>query len=342
MKHISKVMILIAVLALLLSACQPAAATQAPAAEEKPAAPEGKKVVKAALILPGVASDAGWNAAAYSGLMAAKEQLGAEVAYSESVQLADFEATFRDYASQGYDVVIGHGSEFGDAALAVAKEFPNTYFAVTNSNVKAANVAGLDTKNEETGYMAGFIAGTVTKTKTVAYVGAMEIVAMKRAEEGFKLGVAAACPDCQVLVSWIGSFDDVAKGKENGLAMIDKGADVLDAAADAASLGVLDAAKDRGVYGISGGGSTDLLAAYPKTVLATTLQHLDPLIVQIVKEVQDGTFQPNTVRVHGYDTGVYELGPLNMTIITQEQADKILAVEEQLKAGKISLPHLSD
>jgi basic membrane protein A len=342
MKHIGKVLILVVLIALFASACQPAAATETAAeptaAQEKPAQPTG--VVKAALILPGVISDAGWNAAAYDGLMAAKDELGVEVAYSESVQLPDFEATFRDYASQGYNIVIGHGSEFGDAALTVAKEFPDTDFAVTNSNVKAANVAGLDTKNEETGYMAGFIAGTLTTSKTVGYVGAMEIVAMKRGEEGYRLGVAAACPDCEVLVSYVGSFDDIAKGKETALGQIDKGADVMFAYADAAGLGVLEAAQDKGILAIGSGYDQKEIA--PKAVVVSCLQKLAPMIVSIVKEVQDGTFKPNEVRMYGYDTGAYDLTELDMTMVTQEQADKIYAVRDQLKAGQIELPHLTE
>lgn len=336
MKITYKISAILVMLALFVSACAPAATpTAAPEAPK----PEKTGPVKVALVLPGVISDAGWNASAYEGVMAAKDQLGVEVAYSEAVAMPDFEATFRDYASKGYNLIIGHGSEFGDAALTVAKEFPNTYFAITNSNVKAANVAGLDTKNEESGYIAGYVAGTITKTKKVGYVGAIEIVAMKRGAEGFELGVKAACPDCEALVGWTGSFDDIAKGKETALAQYEKGADVIFQYADASGLGVLEAAKEKGKAAI--GMTSDQSPLAPDNVVTSTLQGLAPIIVSIVKEVQDGKFVPNTVRLYGYDTGAYDLAPLSKKWVTDEQALKIQAVVADLKAGKIELPHLS-
>ena len=338
MKRFMKVSVLIVLLAMLVSACAPASPTAAPEEASQPAASSG--AIKVALVLPGVISDAGWNASAYEGLTAAKDQLGVEIAYSESVPLADFEATFRDYASKGYNLIIGHGSEFGDAALTVAQEFPDTFFAITNSDVKAANVAGLDTKNEESGYMAGYVAGTISKSKKVGYVGAMEIVAMKRAEEGFKLGAQAACPDCEVLVGYTGSFDDIAKGKETALAQIDNGADVVFQYADASGLGVLEAAKEKNVAAIGMGSDQSELA--PDNVVTSTIQKLAPIIVSITQEVQEGKFVPNQVRLYGYNTGAYDLAPLNSKLVTDEQAAKIQAVLDDMKAGKIELPHLSE
>ncbi len=308
----------------------------------KEAPPEVKEELKVALILPGVITDAGWNASAYAGLKAAEEQLGVETAYSESVPAPDFEVTFRDYAAQGYDIIIGHGSEFADAALTVAAEFPDTYFAVTNAGVKAPNVAGLDTKNQESGYIGGIVAGLVSQTKKVGYVGAMEILAMKRAEEGFKLGVAEVCPECEVLVSYTGSFDDIAKGKEAGLAQIDAGADVLFQYADASGLGVIEAAEEQDKMAIFGGGGEDARSLAPDNIVVTCLQKLAPMIVSIVQEVQDGTFTPNQVRLYGYDTGAYNLGPLNEALVTPEQADIIQGYVEKLQAGEVDLPHLQE
>lgn len=337
MRAVYKVSLVLVLLALLVSACAPATPA-APAATEAPPAAEAEKV-RVALVLPGVISDAGWNASAYEGLMAAKDQLGVEVAYSEAVQMPDFETTFRDYANKGYDLIIGHGSEFGDAALKVAQEFPDTYFAITNSDAKAANVAGLDTKNEESGYIAGITAGTLTKSKVVGYVGAMEIVAMQRGEEGFRKGVETVCPDCKVLVAYTGSFDDMAKGKETALAQIDNGADVIFQYADASGLGVIEAAKEKNKMAI--GMTNDQSSLAPDHVVTSTLQKLAPIIVSIVKEVQDGSFKPNEVRLYGYDTGAYDLAPLNTKLVTPEQQKAIMDVVAALKAGTVELPHLS-
>lgn len=340
MRKIFSLFSFVIIAALILSAC----AKATPVAEESE--PETVSevssetpAIKVALVLPGVITDNGWNAAAYSGLMAAQEQYGVEVAYSESVPLPDYESTYRDYASKGYNLIIGHGSEFADVTLTVGKEFPETFFAVTNADVKAENVAGLDTKNEEAGYIAGFIAGLVSKSKVVGFVGGMEIVAMKRAELGFKAGVPASCPDCEIIVSWVGSTNDATKGKETALAEIDKGADVLYQVADAAGLGVIEAAKEKNVLMIGNTGNQAAMA--PDHIITSTRRDLAPVITQIVGEIADGKFQANTVRMHGFDTGIYYLEPFNMNLISQEQADAINAEVERLKSGEVVLEHIS-
>ncbi|NPV75563.1 MAG: BMP family protein [Anaerolineae bacterium] len=352
MKNHLKFLTIFVLFVMVLAACAPAAPqatdsapaepakVEEPAKAEEPAAESASaEPVKIALVLPGVITDNGWNAAAYNGLKAAAEQYGIEMAYSESVPLPDYESTFRDYASKGYKLVIGHGSEFADVALLVGKEFPNTLFAVTNADVKAENVAGLDTKNEEAGYIAGFMAGLVSKTKTVGFVGGMEIVAMKRAELGFKAGVPVSCPDCEVLISWVGSTNDAAKGKETALAQIDKGADVLYQVADAAGLGVIEAAKEKNIKMIGNTGNQRDMA--PDHIITSTRRDLAPVITQIVKEVVEGTFQPNTVRMHGFDTGIYYLEDFNMNLVTEEQVAKINAEVERLKKGEVVLEHIS-
>src|SRR4030043_869008 len=90
--------------------------------------PEEEGAIKVALVMPGSIADQGYNAAAYAGLMAIEKDLGAEVAYSEMVPLAEYEETFRDFAAEGYDVVIGHGFEFGDPIEIIAPEFPEPSF----------------------------------------------------------------------------------------------------------------------------------------------------------------------------------------------------------------------
>ena len=336
MKKIQTMFSIFLLIAMVLTACAPAA-TAVPTAPAATAVP--KSTVKVALVLSGVITDNGWNAAAYKGIMAAKDKYGIEVAYSESVALPDFESTFRDYASKGFNLVIGHGSEFADVALAIGKEFPKTYFAVTNADVKAENVIGLDTKNEEAGYMGGFIAGLVSKSKIVGFVGGQEIVAMKRAELGFRKGVPAACPDCQIIVSWVGSVKDAAKGKETALAELDMGVDVLYAVADAAGLGVIQAAKEKNIMMIGNTGDQASLA--PDQIITSTVRDLAPVVTQVVGEVVEGKIQPNTILLHGFNTGIYFLAKLNTNLLTPDQITRINAEVERMKKGEINLEHIS-
>lgn len=299
---------------------------------------KSKNQVKIALILPGSVTDQSWNFVGYQGLRAAEAELGVMVDYSESVKPENYESSFRKYAESGFDLVIGHGSEFGDAAVKVAEEFPDIYFAVVNSSVKGRNLAGLDTRNEEMGYVAGYISGMLSKTKVVAFIGATRILAMVRAEQGFHLGVKAACPDCQVLVEYIGSFDNEMMGRNTALALINRGVDIIFNNDDAAGLGALRVAEEKGILAI--GSDYDQKPVAPKALLTSVLAHVTPMIVSIVKEVIDGNFMPDMVRMNGFATGVYGLTPINPNCISEEKAEIISGVIARLIAGEIVLPHI--
>lgn len=303
------------------------------------ASQQGGKAVKVALILRGEITDQSWNTVGYQGLLAAQDQFGVEIAYRESVQPPEYEKAFSDYARQGYNLVIGHGSEFGDAAVKAAEEFPGIFFAVTNGDVKGPNLAGMDTKNEEMGYIAGCIAALLSKSRVVAFIGATRIVAMARAEQGFFEGVKAFGPDCKVLSAYIGSFDDEEMGRKTGSELIAQKADVLFNNDDAAGLGVMRVAEEQGVIAI--GSDYDQKAIAPGAVLTSVLANVTPMILSIVKEVVDDAFKPGVVRMYGFDTGTYDLTPLDLSMVTQAQAGKIYAVRDQLASGEIQLPHIS-
>lgn len=334
MKSALKIIYLVFIFMLLISACAPkpvaTPAAAAPAAEEKP--------LKVALVLGGVITDNGFGAAAYRGLMSAKEKYGVETAYSESVPLAEYENAIRDYANKGFDLVIAHGSEFGDALKIVSAEFPDTHFAGTNCFVKGPNLAGLDTKQEEAGFIMGVVAGQLTKAKKIGWVGAKEILSMKRDNYGFGEGVKAVCPDCEVMTAWVGSFDDVNKGKENALALIDKGADVLVHNADAGGLGVLAAAKEKNVLAIGNVG--DQKEQAPDQVVTSMIRAVSPVVESIVGEVVSGDFKADTIRIYGYKENLYYLTDFNTKLITQEQIDTTNNWVAKVKSGEVPLEHI--
>ncbi|NPV78156.1 MAG: BMP family protein [Anaerolineae bacterium] len=334
MKTALKTIYLIVIFALLVTACAPKP-TEAPTAAPKT---EEGKPLKVALVLGGVITDNGFGAAAYRGLMSAQEEYGVETAYSESVPLAEYENAIRDYANKGFDLIIGHGSEFGDALKIVSEEFPDTYFAGTNCFVKGPNLAGLDTKQEEAGFIMGVVAGQITKAKKIGWVGAKEILSMKRDNYGFGEGVKAVCPDCEVMTTWVGAFDDVNKGKENALALIDKGADVLVHNADAAGLGVLAAAKEKNVLAIGNVG--DQKDQAPDQVVTSMIRAVSPVVKSIVGEVVSGNFKANTIRVYGFAEGLYYLTDFNTKLITPEQIKVTNEWIEKIKAGQVPLEHI--
>jgi len=293
---------------------------------------------KVAMLFPGDVSDQSWNTVGLNALLDASDKLEFDVDYSASVREDEYEDKFTHYASNHYNLIIGHGSEFGDAAKKIAAKFPFSYFAVINSDVRGKNLIGLDTKNEEMGYLAGYIAGLLSQTKVAAFVGAERIVAMMRAEQGFHLGVKTACPECEVLVQYIGSFDNQEMGRKTGLSLIERNADFIFNNDDEAGLAVMKVAEEKGILVI--GSDYDQKSVAPRAIITCILTDVSSMIFSIIRCVKDGNVKPDQVFMNGFDNGFYCITPLDMTMVNQEQARKIMALQQQLFDGMIDLPHM--
>lgn len=299
------------------------------------------KKLKVALLLPGPINDMGWNASAYEGLKQAEEKFNVEIAYQENVQQSDMEGVFRGYAEQGYDVIIGHGFQFGDAAKKVAAEFPNSKFIVTSSNIsQEPNLASVNIDNEQQGFLMGVVAGLMTKSNIVGSIGGQEIPPIKGSLAGFEQGVKYVNPNATILSTMTGSFDDVAKAKETALAMISQGADVIMANANQAGLGAIEAAKIKGVYAI--GSNQDQNDIVPDTVVVSGIKSVPVLITFVVQKIQNNDFEAKFYNL-GFNEGAVYLSPYHgfEDKIPQEVKDKIKAITEDLAAGKIEVKKIS-
>src|SRR5690349_15358105 len=182
---------------------------------------------RVALLTPGPITDQSWNTGAYNGLKEIHDSLGAQISHIQTKTPAEFEENFRQYGAQGYQLVFGHGFEFQDAALRVGPEYPKTIYITTSGNSTAANVAGMTFAFEEASYLAGLVAGAMTKSNTVGVIGGTELPPVRASFEAFSAGVTAANPRAKVITSYVGSWDDVSAGKEQALAQIGRGADVI-------------------------------------------------------------------------------------------------------------------
>ncbi|MGC8782619.1 MAG: BMP family ABC transporter substrate-binding protein, partial [Anaerolineae bacterium] len=203
----AKQMLLVLSIVLVLSflaACAPAAPAQ-PAASQPPKAAEAK--FKMGLLLPGSANDQGWNTMAYNALKRVEKELGAEVSYVELKQdPASYEKAFRDFAAQGYQLILGHGNEFEDAAKAAAKDYPNVQFFISSSRLKEPNVTGLNTNSDEPLYLMGIISAKMCKAG--GFVGGMEIPPISEALIGFINGARSVNPNFKIYSTYIGNFED--------------------------------------------------------------------------------------------------------------------------------------
>src|SRR5579862_1457386 len=196
--------------------------------------------IKVALLTPGPVSDAGWSALAYDGLQAIHDQTGADVnnQVASGTQIKD---ALRSYAQQGYSLIFGHGYEYNDPSIDVAKDFPKTIFVSSSGGKTAANVGAFRFYLEQSFYLAGMMAGEMTKTNTVAMIGGDDVPSIRSTFKAFEAGAKAANPKIKVLQTFTGDGQDVAKAKQATLAEIGQGADFVIHQANAAAEGVFEA-----------------------------------------------------------------------------------------------------
>ncbi|ADL04227.1 BMP family protein [Lacrimispora saccharolytica] len=281
---------------------------------------ETSKTLKVALCLSGAANDMGWCQAAYDGLKLLESDYGCETAYTENLTPDDIEAAFADYAANGFDVVIGHGYEFGDPAVEVAGQYPDTKFIVTEGEVSAGNVASYVTKCEEGGYVMGMLAAGMSKSNKIGFVGPIQGASLVKIMNGFEDGAKSVKPDIEVQTAWTGSFTDTALGKEAAQAMIDNGADVIGHCANESGTGAINAAKEGKIYAT--GDSYDQNGLAPETVLSSSVYHIPKVIEAAFKTVEEGTFAG----------GIYELGMKEGAVSIASYHELEVKIPDEVKA----------
>ena len=221
------------------------AAAEAGEAEASDEASE-KAVDSIAILLPGYITDQSWNQGAYEGLLTLEEQ-GYEIAYTEDVQSADMESTFRTYCEDGYDFIIGHGVQYGDACVRVAEDYPDRYFFITGNPPAGdeelpGNIAFYDYKEYEGAYVCGYLAALMSESGVIGYIGGGDNTTQCSDKNAYVEGALAADPDIDVRTVITGTFNDSSIGKETALAMIEQGVDVILQTCDETGLGAFETA----------------------------------------------------------------------------------------------------
>ncbi len=250
---------------------------------------------RVALLTPGPISDKSWNGSAYEGLVAIRDSLGAEISHIQTKTPAEFEENFRQYGAEGYSMVVGHGFEFQDAASRVAPSYPKTTYVVTSGRVTGPNLAGVSFMFEEASYQAGMIAGRMTTSNTIGLIAGTELPPVKASFAAFELGARAVNPKVRVLTSYIGNWDDVSAGKEQALAQIARGADVLFQNADAAGLGIFQAAREKKVLAF--GTNADQNDVAPDVIVGSVVIDQRKAFMLIAREIKAGTFQGRVINL---------------------------------------------
>ncbi len=210
----------------------------------------------------------------------------------------------RDFASQGYDLVVAHGSQYGGVLQEIAPDFPDISFAwgTTVDTFGLPNVFAYEARSEQGGYVNGVLAGALTESNIVGVVGPIETGDAKLYVDGFVLGVQAQNPDAQVNVNWIGSFSDVALASEAAQTHINAGADVMAGTAQMV-VGAIGVANDNNVLWIGTQASQTSLA--PDIVVANQIYDWSGILMEIVDLVQAGTLGGRSFEITLENDGLY-------------------------------------
>jgi basic membrane protein A and related proteins len=291
--------------------------------------------LKVALVLPGPVSDGTYNSSAAKGIKEAQAKYpNITVSIRENTPVAQSEAALFEYAQAGYDVVIGHGFVFAELAKKIHNQFPKTWFIITTAKMaEAPNFASFDNRWGDAGYVAGAVAGLVTKSGTIGTIGAIPVPVIQEYNEGFERGANRTRPGTKTLSAFVGSFSDVAKAKEVTLALIEQGADVVTATGNESVIGTLNAAKEKGVLMI--GTAFDSASFAPDTVVTTALVNYDVDIDLAIGKILDGTIKPEAY-VLGFNEngiGLAGYGKFDSKISAADKA-KVQAIIDEIKAGK--------
>ena len=304
--------------------------------ERKPNA--GSPAFRVGLLTPGPISDQSWNAGAYAGLLRIRDSLGAAISNIETKTPAEFEENFEQYGAQGYDLVFGHGFEFQDAAKRVAPAHPATTYVITSGNSAASNVASLVFGFSGASYVAGMLAGGMTRSNVIATLGGTELPPVKESFDAFAAGARAVNPRARVLTSYIGNWDDVSAGKEQALAQLARGADVIFQNADAAGLGVFQAVREHPGALIIGSNSNQNSLS-PDATIGSVVIDLPHAMLTVAREVKAHRFKPGIIRLGGAsDVVTFVLNPTFASHIPGPLRQRADSIQTAIHRGAFAVP----
>lgn len=294
-----------------------------------------KENAKVGLILSGPISDMSWNATAHKGLMKIKD-LGAEVSYQENVANSACAASIQTYADAGYNLIFLSSNIYEETAIQIAQDYPDTTFIIINGDTTKDNICSFKVADEQQGFMQGVVASLATKSKQVGFIGGLNITPIINGQKGFEAGVKYVDESIVINSTLLGSTKDVNNAKETAKAMINKGVDVIAPMADNASLGVMEAAEEKGVHAVAPGIDMDKVA--PKATLIGIVKDTSVAYEAAYKVWNNGEL-PNETTKMGADVGIITLTDWYPAAdnLSQDIKSKVMDIYEELKAGKITI-----
>ena len=303
-----------------------------------------EKKLKIAFLTDGLFSDAGWGAFGYNAAQAIQGKYSYIVDLKENVPIPKIEETLRDYAKAGYDLIISHGFEWGKPAVKVGKDYPETNFVIFTGLVNSTNVASIYPMQQEGTYVLGALAATMSKTGIIGFVGGERYPNLINIYEGYRQGAQNVNPTVKVLVTYLDDWDNSTKGKKAAISQIDRGADFILHVADTSGHGVIEAAKERGIYAF--GAISDQNKLAPNTVLTSFVLDAEKAFNQIIELVKTSNFsgqifKPGLESEKGASgDGIVYIAPFHSLehVVSENIKLRLEKLKEDIINGNIKVP----
>ena len=293
---------------------------------------DGHEPLKVGFVYVSPIGDAGWTYQHDLARLAIEAKFGDKISttFVESVQEGpDAERVIRQLAADGHDLIFTTSFGYMNPTIKVAKQFPKVTFAHSSGYKRAKNVSTYLARFYEGRYLAGIIAGKMTKSNTMGYVAAFPIPEVVRGINAFARGVRSVNPDAQVRVVWVSSWYDPGKEREAAETLIAQGADVLMQHTD--STAVVQAAQDRGVYAI--GYHSDMAKYGPKAHLTASTHVWDQFYIDKVQAVLDGKAESDDTW-GGLGAGMVAMSPMG-DMVPEDVRKLVEAASADIAAGKL-------
>jgi basic membrane protein A len=310
--------------------------------------PSDARRLKVGLVFDvGGLGDKSFNDAAYLGLTRAEAELDVVTRTVEPGDGSDRESALRQLAQAGFDLVIGVGFIFSDDMRAAAAQFPSVKFACIDFSVipgqppPPPNLVGLRFREHEGSFLVGAVAGLLTKTGKIGFVGGMQIPLIRKFEVGYRAGALEVCPHCEVFAAYAGTepkaFADPTMGKELALAQYGRGADIIFHASGKTGTGVFNAARQQGKMAI--GVDADQYGDAPCCVITSMRKGVDVSVYDTIRQVAEGRFVGGVKEFGLAEGGVdYVYDDHNRGRIGEAAHQRIEAIRRRIVEGKLQVP----
>ncbi|CAG5080093.1 Probable ABC transporter substrate binding protein YufN [Thermobacillus xylanilyticus] len=288
----------------------------------------------------GGVNDNSFNQSAWEGLQQFESEYGAKVDYLQSQSDADYVPNLNQFVKNGADLTWGIGFLMGDAVKQVADQNPDAKLAIIDQVVDAPNVASVTFKEHEGSYLVGVVAGLMTKTNKIGFVGGMEIPVIKRFEAGFTAGVKAVNPDANVIINYTGAFDAPDQGKAAAATLYNDGADIIFHAAGATGDGVFNEGIERKKAGgdvwVIGVDKDQSITFGHDITLTSMMKRVDQAVVQVSADLVNGRFQPGLTELGLAENGVGL--PENNPNVPEDVLKQVDEYAQKIVSGEIVVP----